>query len=83
MKKWIDQILDNIALNSAKSIKAPDPPLPSGIRNALITLEFCKDFDINNIEIVKLNSFEEFFLFYMENHDKGCIYDVRLIKGEL
>lgn len=45
----------------------------------MITLKFCKDFDWNNIEIVELNSFEEFFYFYMENHDKGLIYDVKLV----
>lgn len=48
----------------------------------MITLKFCKDFDWNNVEIIELNSFEEFFYFYQENHDKGCIYDVKL-KGDV
>lgn len=49
----------------------------------MITLKFCKGFDWNNIRIVELNSYREFFIFYMENHDKGLIYDVKLIEGEI
>ncbi|WP_158220081.1 hypothetical protein [Tissierella sp. P1] len=46
----------------------------------MIELKFCKEFDWNNIEIIELNSFEEFFYFYVGNHDKGYIYDMKLIK---
>lgn len=45
----------------------------------MIELKFCKGFDWNNIEIIKLNSFEEFFYFYLEHYEKGLIYDVKLI----
>lgn len=58
--------------------KPPLPPIPSKISNKTISLKFCKDFDWSNIGIIELNSFEEFFYFYQENHDKGCIYDVEL-----
>lgn len=44
----------------------------------MITLKFVKEFNWNNIEIIELNSYREFFIFYQENHDKGCIYDVKL-----
>lgn len=44
----------------------------------MITLKFCKGFNWNDIEIIELNSYREFFIFYMENHDKGIIYDVKL-----
>lgn len=44
----------------------------------MIILKFCKDFDWNNIEIIELNSFEEFFCFFIENSEKGLIYDVKL-----
>ncbi|WP_310443750.1 hypothetical protein [Tissierella sp.] len=44
----------------------------------MITLKFCKEFDWNNVKIIELNSFKEFFYFYQENHDKGLIYDVKL-----
>lgn len=46
----------------------------------MITLKFCKEFNLDNIEIITLNSFEEFFYFYKENYDKGCIYDVKSIE---
>lgn len=57
------------------------PPIPRKASKSIISLKFCKGFDWNNIEIIELNSFEEFFCFYQENHDKGCIYDVNLIGG--
>lgn len=44
----------------------------------MITLKFCKELNWYKIEIIELNSFEEFFYFYQENYDKGLIYDVEL-----
>ncbi len=44
----------------------------------MIILKFCKGFDWNNIEMIELHSYKEFFIFYMKNHDKGLIYDVKL-----
>jgi hypothetical protein len=58
--------------------KPPLPPLPRKVSKKNISLKFCKGFGWNNIEIIELNSFEEFFYFYQENHDKGLIYNVRL-----
>ena len=49
----------------------------------MITLKFSRGFDWNNIEIVELNSFEEFFYFYLEHYEKGCIFDVKLIEGAI
>lgn len=64
----------NIGINPLPKSKSPGPP--GG--NNMITLKFCKEFNWNNIEIIELNSYKEFFIFYQENHDKGCIYDVNL-----
>lgn len=64
-----------------KSVTPPKPklpPRPITNYNNLISLKFCKGFDWSDIEIIELNSYREFFLFYQENHDKGCIYDVKL-----
>lgn len=47
----------------------------------MITLKFCKNYDWNNIKIVELNSFEEFFYFVKEHNEKGHIYDIKLIEG--
>ena len=58
--------------------KPPLPPIPRKVSKNIISLKFCKEFNWNNIEIIELNSFEEFFYFYMENYDKGFIYDVKL-----
>lgn len=49
----------------------------------MITLKFAKEFDWNDIETIELNSFEEFFFYYMKNHDKGCIYDVKVNNSPL
>lgn len=65
----------------SKSVSAPKPKLPHPPRKTskkFISLKFCKGFDWNNIEIIELNSYREFFIFYQENHNKGCIYDVKL-----
>lgn len=44
----------------------------------MITLKFCKEYDWDNIEVIELNSFKEFFYFYIDNCEKGFIYDVKL-----
>lgn len=49
----------------------------------MITLLFCKEFNLDNIELIELKSFEDFFYFYQENYDKGLIYDVKLKEGDL
>lgn len=46
----------------------------------MITLKFCRGFDWYNIEIIELESYRDFFLFYIKNHDKGIIYDVELVE---
>lgn len=45
----------------------------------MIELKFIIGYDLTKTKIIVLKSFEDFFKFYMENHDKGCIYDVKLI----
>ena len=45
----------------------------------MITLKFCRGCEWGNTEYVELKSYKDFFLFYMENHDKGIIYDVELV----
>lgn len=47
----------------------------------MITLKFCKEFNLDNIEFIELKSFEDFFYFYQRNYDKGLIYDVKLKYG--
>ncbi len=44
----------------------------------MIKLKFCKWYDWNNLEIIKFASYKEFFDFYIENADKGCIFDVKI-----
>jgi|GEM_PF-6418159 len=44
-----------------------------------IILSFCKEFDWNNVELIELHSFEEFFWFFVKNSEKGLIYDVKLV----
>ena len=44
-----------------------------------ITLKFCRGFDWYNVELVELNSFKEFFWFFVRNSEKGLIYDVKLV----
>lgn len=58
------------------------PPLPKdkvSTGNKMIELKFCKGFDIKHIRIITLNSYEEFFKYFIENSEKGLIYDVKLI----
>lgn len=86
----VSMIGKNNKLNEygSKSITPSKPKLPPILNtkvgtnppgnNKLIELTFCKEFDISNIEIIELRSYEDFFNFYIENHDKGCIYDVKL-----
>lgn len=45
----------------------------------MIELKFIEGFDLSKIKIIELKSFEDFFNFYQENHDKGCIYDVKIV----
>lgn len=47
-----------------------------------IILSFCKEFDWNNVELIELHSFEEFFWFYVKNCEKGLIYDVKLVEED-
>lgn len=73
-KPKLPPIPNKIGTNPSPKSKSPGPPG----NNKLIELTFCKEFDISNIEIIELRSYEDFFNFYIENHDKGCIYDVKL-----
>ena len=43
----------------------------------MITLKFCKWHDWNNLEIFELKTYQEFFDFYVENAENGCIFDVK------
>lgn len=47
----------------------------------MIELKFIEGYDLTKTKIIELASFEAFFNFYLENHDKGCIYDVKLIEN--
>ncbi len=49
----------------------------------MITLKFCKDFDCRNVRIIELDSYKSFFDFYMENNNRGIIYDVFLAENSL
>ncbi len=42
----------------------------------MIKLNFCKWCKWLNLEIVELQSYKDFFRFYLENAEKGCIFDV-------
>lgn len=44
----------------------------------MIKLKFCKWYDWDNLEIIELETYKEFFDFYIENADKGCIFDVKI-----
>ena len=43
----------------------------------MITLKFCKWHEWQNLEVVELQTYKEFFEFYVENYEKGCIFDVQ------
>lgn len=47
----------------------------------MITLKFCKWFEWRNLEVIELETYKDFFKFYVENSEKGCIFDVRDDKG--
>lgn len=47
----------------------------------MIELKFCKGFDASDILIVTLNSYEEFFKYFVKNSEKGLIYDVKLVEN--
>lgn len=42
----------------------------------MITLKFSKFHNWNNLEVVELETFKDFFDFYIKNSSKGLIYDV-------
>lgn len=44
----------------------------------MITLKFCKWYDLRNFDIIILKDYKDFFEFYITNADKGCIFDVKL-----
>lgn len=46
----------------------------------MIILKFCKWHELKNLKIIKLRTYKEFFDFYIENHEKGCIFDVKLVE---
>lgn len=43
----------------------------------MIRINFCKWHEWQNLEVVELQTYKEFFDFYVANSDKGCILDVR------
>lgn len=47
----------------------------------MITFKFYVGFNKLNVRIIEVNSYKEFFDYYMENCSKGLIYDVKLNKG--
>lgn len=44
----------------------------------MIKFEFIRGYDLSKIEIIELDSYREFVLFYINNYDKGYIGNVRL-----
>lgn len=46
----------------------------------MITLKFARQCRIKAIETVELTDYEAFFRFYMENNDRGIIFDVKEIE---
>ena len=62
--------------------KVMPPPLPknkTSTSNKMIEIKFIEGFDLSKTKIIELKSYQDFFNFYQENHDKGCIYDVKII----
>ncbi len=43
----------------------------------MITLKFCKWCEWQNLEIIRLKTYKEFFNFYVRNAERGCIFDVK------
>ncbi|WP_157833846.1 hypothetical protein [Ruminiclostridium josui] len=43
----------------------------------MITLKFSKHHNWNNLEVIELKTFKDFFDFYIKNYNKGLIYDVK------
>lgn len=43
----------------------------------MIKLQFCKWHDWNNLKVIELHSYKEFFEFFLKNHQEGCIWDVK------
>lgn len=50
--------------------------------NSMITLKFCKWCEWQNLEVIELQTYKEFFDFYIENAEKGCIFDVQVEEGK-
>jgi len=40
----------------------------------LITIKFCKEYFMSNLEIYTFETYKQFFEFYMKHKNKGCIY---------
>lgn len=45
--------------------------------NSMITLKFCRWYDLKNSKVIRLHSYKEFFEFFIKNAQKGCIFDVK------
>ncbi|OPX46414.1 hypothetical protein CLHUN_02300 [Ruminiclostridium hungatei] len=43
----------------------------------MIKLCFCKWHEWQNLEVVELKTYKDFFDFYIKNSGKGCIFDVK------
>jgi hypothetical protein len=43
----------------------------------MITLKFCKWCEWQNLEVVELETYKDFFEYYYKNSGKGCIFDVK------
>lgn len=43
----------------------------------MITVKFCKFHKWNNLEVIELKTFRDFFDFYIKNAKKGLIFDVK------
>lgn len=88
MKRIIGKIFSNSNDSNyygARSFSAPKPKLPPRLNKSykqVISLKYAIGFNWNNIEIITLDSYKQFFEFYVTHNEEGCIFDVEVCKGE-
>lgn len=88
MKRIIDKIFSNSNNGNyyeARSFSPPKPKLPPKPNKSckqVISLKYAIGFNWNNIEIIILDSYKQFFEFYITHNEEGYIFDVEICKGE-
>lgn len=43
----------------------------------MIVFKYCRNYDLDNLEVVELKTYKDFFDFFVEHYQKGAIYDVQ------